>query len=71
MQLRTEEEFSRSITSDLTWRIKEISDLRTVIRRSEPSFIPTVARAGVPIIYAHWEGHVTAVSKAYLWFSNS
>ena len=68
MQLRTEEEFSRSINSDFTWRIKEISDLRTLIRRSERPFIPTVVRAGIPLIYAHWEGHVGVVSKAYMGF---
>ena len=68
MQLRTEEEFSRSIISDFTWRIKEISDLRTIVRRSDTLFIPTVVRASIPLIYAHWEGHVGAVSKAYMWF---
>jgi hypothetical protein len=67
-QVRTPDEFSHMITSDLTWRIREISDLRTAIRRMDAAFRPSVLRAGVPLIYAHWEGHVIVVARAYVDF---
>jgi hypothetical protein len=67
-QLRTADEFSAAITSDLTWRIREISDLRAAIRRIDASLRPSVLRAGVPLIYAHWEGHVIVVARAYVDF---
>ena len=62
-QLRTPDEFSDAITSDLTWRIREISDLRTAIRRMDAALKPSVLRAGVPLIYAHWEGHVVSIRR--------
>jgi hypothetical protein len=67
-QLRTPDEFSDAITSDLTRRIREISDLRTAIRRMDAALKPSVLRAGVPLIYAHWEGHVIVVARAYVEF---
>ena len=67
-QLRTPDEFSDAITSDLTWRIREISDLRAAIRRMDSSLKASVLRAGVPLIYAHWEGHVIVVARAYVDF---
>jgi hypothetical protein len=67
-QLRTVTQFSSAITSDLTWRIREISDLRTVVKRVDASLRPSVLRAGVPLIYAHWEGHIVMVGSAYVEF---
>lgn len=64
-QLRTAEEFSAYVTSDLTWRIREISDIRSAARAS-PEFSQAVLRASIPLMYAHWEGHVSVVSRAYV-----
>jgi hypothetical protein len=65
-KLRTVEEFSTAIAADFTWRIREISDLKSIVRRSDAVFVDTILRASVPLLYAHWEGHVSAVAKAYL-----
>jgi hypothetical protein len=65
-QLRTAEEFTAFITSDLTWRIREISDIRSTAATA--SLPRAVLRASVPLMYAHWEGHVSVVSRAYLDF---
>ena len=67
-KLRTIDEFSAAITSDLTWRIREISDLRAVANQIDSSLQPALLRAGIPIIYAHWEGHVAYVAKSYFAF---
>ena len=65
-QLRTAEEFTAFITSDLTWRIREISDMRSTAATA--SLPRAILRASVPLMYAHWEGHVSVVSRAYLDF---
>lgn len=67
-QLRTTAEFSSAITSDLTWRIREISDLKAAIRRIDQPLKRSVLRASAPLLYAHWEGHVIAVTRCYLEF---
>jgi hypothetical protein len=67
-QLRTATEFTAAITSDLTWRIREVSDIRTVTQRSDPSLRGAVLRSGITLLYAHWEGHVHFVARAYLDF---
>jgi hypothetical protein len=67
-QLRTVSEFSHAITSDLTWRIREISDIRAAVRRIDQPFKRSLLRASVPLMYAHWEGHVAVVSRSYLEF---
>jgi len=62
----TADDFSRLITSDRTWRIREISDLKTAIRRADSSLEKVLLRALVTVSYAHWEGHVRICAKLYL-----
>src|SRR6516165_1806828 len=68
VQLRTAEEFTAYITSDLTWRIREISDIRSTAATVLQPVSRAILRASVPLMYAHWEGHVSLVSKAYMDF---
>lgn len=67
-KLRTAEEFTAFITSDLTWRIREISDIRSIAGSAVQTLSRAILRASVPLIYAHWEGHVSVVSRAYMDF---
>jgi hypothetical protein len=67
-QLRTAEEFTHFVTSDLTWRIREISDIRSIAIAAVGGLSRAILRASVPLMYAHWEGHVSVVSRAYLDF---
>jgi len=62
----TEDDFSQFIFADRTWRIKEISDLKTAIRRSDKILERVLLRALVTISYAHWEGHVRYSARLYL-----
>lgn len=62
----TADDFSQLITSDRTWRIREISDLKTAIRRADFSLEKVLLRALVTVSYAHWEGHVRICAKLYL-----
>jgi hypothetical protein len=61
----TESEFSTQITADRNWRIKEISDLKSAIRRGDDSMQRVLLRALVAICYAHWEGYVKFAARKY------
>jgi hypothetical protein len=58
--------FSLLVTEDYTWRVREISDLKQVIRLSGPSYGSVARKAALALVYAHWEGHVLFVAGAYL-----
>lgn len=62
----SEFELSHMLTQDRTWRIREISDLRTVIARSDDIQQKVLLRALVAICYAHWEGYVRFAARKYL-----
>ncbi len=62
----TEADFSAQITEDRNWRIREISDLKTAIRRGDENLQRVLLRALVAICYAHWEGYVRFSAKKYL-----
>jgi hypothetical protein len=59
-------EFSAQITEDRSWRLKEISDLKTAITRADPNLRRVLLRALVAICYAHWEGYVRFAARKYL-----
>jgi HEPN superfamily protein len=60
--------FSLRVTEDYTWRIREISDLKVIIRYSGDLYSPVARKAALALLYAHWEGHVLFVAEAYLRF---
>lgn len=62
----TDAHFSAQITEDRNWRIKEISDLKSAIRRSDAGLQRVLLRSLVAICYAHWEGYVRFSAKKYL-----
>lgn len=57
------------LTEDLTWRIKEVSALKTIVDRSPLGVAKSAAlRAALPMLYAHWEGYIKRASDQYLTF---
>lgn len=62
----TEADFSAQITDDRNWRIKEISDLKSAIRRGDANLRKVLLRALITLSYAHWEGYVKFAAKKYL-----
>lgn len=58
--------FAIIVTEDYTWRVREISDLKQIIRLSGDSYSPVARKAALTLVYAHWEGHVHFVANAYL-----
>jgi hypothetical protein len=62
----TEADYSAQITEDRNWRIKEISDLKTAIRRGDENLQRVLLRALIAICYAHWEGYIRFSARKYL-----
>jgi len=63
---RTEADLSNQLVQDRTWRIREISDLKSAIERADSILQRGLLRAFVAICYAHWEGHVRFAALKYL-----
>lgn len=62
----SESEFSAQITADRNWRIREISDLKSAIKRGDDNMRKVLLRALVAICYAHWEGYVKFSARKYM-----
>ncbi len=64
----TDAEFSARTSEDRTWRIKEISDLKSAAKRAgkDENLRRVLLRALVTICYAHWEGSVRFAARTYL-----
>jgi hypothetical protein len=59
-------DFSEQIAEDRSWRIREISDLKTAVKRADANLRRVLLRALITICYAHWEGHVRFAARKYL-----
>ncbi len=54
------------LDKEISWRIKEIADMKIAVCRIETVSKKTVIRAATPLLYAHWEGFVKNAARAYL-----
>jgi hypothetical protein len=62
----TDADFSAQITEDRSWRLKEISDLKTAVNRADSSLQRVLLRGVVAICYAHFEGYIRFAARKYL-----
>ena len=65
--IRTLGQLQDALDRELSWRVKEIGAFRVASKGNGPErkfFI----RAGVALVYAHWEGFIKAASEQYLNF---
>lgn len=62
----SEDDLASQLSLDLTWRLREISDLKAAVLAADIIARPALLRAVVTIAYAHWEGHVRFAAKKYL-----
>ena len=58
-------DLSDQMDRDLTWRLKEFSDMKTAIRIADSVARPALLRAFIALMYAHWEGHVRLCATKY------
>lgn len=55
-----------NISEEWIWRIKELDDFKTALEKSkDESTTSSLIRAGITILYAHWEGFVKKSSYHY------
>lgn len=65
-KLVTAEQCLFAIQADSAWRKKEISSIKQRIARSDGEARAIMMRAGILILYAHWEGFVKYSAKTYI-----
>ncbi len=66
-KIRTLNQLQEVLDAEMSWRLKEISDFKLATKSSSESS-RTFLRAGVALVYAHWEGFIKAASEHYLNF---
>lgn len=68
MAIRTKEQLIDKIAEDHVWRIREISEIKNLIGMKDVSQIrkSVLCRAGIALLYAHWEGFVKKTGTYYL-----
>ncbi len=65
--IRTANELVDRIAEELVWRRRELTDMRALVQESSGQLRCRVAiRAGIALLYAHWEGFVKATAAHYL-----
>jgi RiboL-PSP-HEPN len=70
MSIRTVDDLSGELDSELAWRKKELSDLKYFMDQAGAGAgrRRVLGRCGVAILYAHWEGFVKLASRYFLEF---
>lgn len=72
MKIRTISLLQDALDSGFAWRIKEIAALKLSVESTSLSLAQsTLIRAGVPLLYAHWEGFIKQASQDYLEYVSS
>lgn len=66
MPVRTPQELTGFLDSELSWRKHELSIILSQLRKSGHKVQVVMIRSGVCLLYAHWEGFVVAASQRYL-----
>lgn len=61
----SESDLSSLLDSELTWRRRELSDLKSAILSADTISKRVLLRALVAMDYAHWEGYVRASAEKY------
>lgn len=65
---RTASELLAHLDDELAWRIQEITHVQKAIKSANGGSEVVLLRAGVPLLYAHWEGGVKSMAIRYVEF---
>ncbi len=65
-KIRSLSDLQDALDRSLAWRIKEIAYVKSNAMSASSYAQAALLRAGVPLIYAHWEGFVKGASEVYL-----
>ncbi|GLR77136.1 MAE_28990/MAE_18760 family HEPN-like nuclease [Aliivibrio sifiae] len=70
MKIKSKEHFIDVIQAERAWRRKELTNLKGLIHQSRDSHNKTLVRAGILLLYSHWEGYVKKVCEAFFYYMN-
>jgi hypothetical protein len=65
-KIRNLGQLQNALDNEFSWRLKEIADLKLAARQQTQLTEKTLIRAGVTLLYAHWEGFVKSAARDYL-----
>ena len=71
MKIRTSNDLLEYLDNDLAWRRKEVIELRSLATKAKEKKADVHVRAGIALLYAHWEGYVKNSANAYVNFISS
>lgn len=66
MTIRSVDELGSYLIEELKWRTAELDTWERLAKSCRPHEQIGVLRAGVALLYAHWEGYVKEATRAYL-----
>lgn len=69
-KLRTLTQLQDALDKEMSWRRKEIIGLKLSVRDAGSLTEATLVRAGVALLYAHWEGFIKNAALMYLNYVN-
>lgn len=70
-KVRTVEQLDDAISAEIAWRKQELSTALKLVQQTSGPTQKANLRAGVVILYAHWEGWVKAVAQLYIRYVNT
>lgn len=66
MKIRSAGQLLEHLDDDMGWRLKEMHELRSSVQSAKGRNVDAHIRAGVAMLYAHWEGFVKGAANAYV-----
>jgi hypothetical protein len=66
MKIRSAAALLDHLDDEMAWRLKEVHELRSTVQTANGRNIDAHIRAGVSMLYAHWEGFIKGAANAYV-----
>ncbi len=70
MKVRSIDELEDVISREFAWRRKELTNIRNISLSSKNQMKITLLKAGIALLYSHWEGVIKKISIAYCEYIN-
>lgn len=71
MKIRTKENFIDFIQGERSWRKKELTNIKALIHASRSANQDVLIRAGILLVYAHWEGYIKKSCEGFFYYLNN
>ena len=68
MRIRSLHELNDFLDTQLSWRKKELTDLKFAVQRARRSHRNMMLRAAICLLYSHWEGFIKEAATSYVCF---